>query len=320
MARGRTSYPRPHLSPWVIQTVPVNQIELGQKIHQAAVTPSRPTSAPTGPIYIGIKDRIPITHLNCPLPGIQERPQPPKVLGALTAAIRNSKVSASLCLYLNIVTMGSCTPIYSIFNKYFYNEQFKTESIIFSLHTTRYVKVLHTYSLISHPLFQNILFNTTVRPPTKPQKFSTPFQRDLYNPVGPLTSTSNKISNPFQEEFTKRWPGHEPVPQNIDPILGRLYRTLPISTTFPTSNPSHCPNYGSKGIWAFFRRNIADFRILSGARIELLISNYHAFRQHSQVTTKFHSQKFCLLSNSFVKTQIQNKSGSLQYDPLIILT
>ena len=103
--------------------------------------------------------------------------------------------SASLCLYLNIVTMSSYAPVYSIFNKYFHNEQFKTESINFSVHTTRYVKILHTYSLISHPLFQNILFNTTVWPPTKPQKCSTPFQGDLHNSVRPLTSTSNKISN-----------------------------------------------------------------------------------------------------------------------------
>ena len=44
-------------------------------------------------------------------------------------------VSASLYLYLNIVTMGSCTPIYSISNKYLHNEQYKTESIRFFTHT-----------------------------------------------------------------------------------------------------------------------------------------------------------------------------------------
>ena len=54
-------------------------------------------------------------------------------------------------------------------------EQFKTASINFSVYTMRYIKILHTYSLISHTLFQNILFNTTVWPPTKPQKFATPF-------------------------------------------------------------------------------------------------------------------------------------------------
>ena len=116
-------------------------------------------------------------------------------------------VSASLCLYLNIVTMGSCTSVYSISNKYFHNEQFKTKSINFSVHTTRYVKILHTYSVISHPLFQNIRFNTTVWSPTKPQKF------------WPLTSTSNKISNSFFGEFTKRFQfpqlfRNQPVPQS----------------------------------------------------------------------------------------------------------
>ena len=157
-------------------------------------------------------------------------------------------VSASLCLYLNIVTIGSCTPVYSISNKYIHNEQFKTESINFSVQTTRYGKILYTYFLISHPLFQNILFNTTVWPPTKPPKFSTPFQGDLHNPVWPLFSTSNKISNPFLGEFTKTpaWP--QISTSNSRPILRGIHKILPISTTFPTSNPSHSPNYGSKGI------------------------------------------------------------------------
>ena len=162
-------------------------------------------------------------------------------------------VSASLCLYLNIVTMGLCTPVYSISNKYFHNEQFKTESINFLVHT-RYVKILYTYSLISHPLFQNILFNTTVWPPTKPPKFSTPFQGNLHNPDWPLTSTSNKTSNPFLGEFTKTpaWPLTST--SNSRPILRGIHKTLPISTTFPTSNTSNSPNYRSKCIWAFFRQ------------------------------------------------------------------
>ena len=71
---------------------------------------------------------------------------------------------------------------------------------------------------------------------------------------------------------------------------------------------------------SILQTNITDFRILPGARIKLLISNCYELRQHSQVTTKFHSQKFCLLSNSFIKLSIHNPSGSLHYDPSIILT
>ena len=68
-----------------------------------------------------------------------------------------------------------------------------------------------------------ILPNTMVWPPTKPQEFSTPFQGNLHNTVWALTSTLH---------FLRRY-------------------LHPISTTFPTSNPSHSPNYGSKCIRAF---------------------------------------------------------------------
>ena len=147
-------------------------------------------------------------------------------------------------------------------------EQFKTESVDCSVHT-RYVKILHTYTLISHPLFQNILFNTKVWP-IKPQNFSTLYQGYLHNPVWPLTSTSNKISNPFVGEFTKTpaWPLTSA--SNSRPILRGIHKTLPISITFPTSNLSHGPNYGSKCTYmSILQRNIADFRILPGARIKI---------------------------------------------------
>ena len=196
--------------------------------------------------------------------------------------------------------MGSCTPVYSISNKYFHNEQFKTESKSISVHTTRYVKILHTYFLISHPLFQNNLFNSTVWPPTKPQKFSTSFQGDLHNTIWPLTSTSKKISNPFLGEFTKTPAWSLTSTSNSRLILRGIHKTLTISTTFPTSNPSNSPNYGSKGIWAFSRQISPIYKSFLELGLNL-ISNYYALQQHSQVITKFHSQKFCLLSNSFIK-------------------
>ena len=160
--------------------------------------------------------------------------------------------------------MGSCTHVYSISNEYFHNEQFKTESINFSVHTTRYVKTLYTYSLISHPRFQNIHFNTTVRPPIKPPKFSTPFQGDLHNPLWPLTNTTNKISNSFLGKFTKTLAWPQTSTSNSRPILKGIYKTLPISTTFPTSNPFHSPNYGSKGIWAFSKQILPIFESFLG--------------------------------------------------------
>ena len=163
-------------------------------------------------------------------------------------------ISASLCLYLNIVTMGSCIHFYSISNKYFHQRTIQNRVHKFS-DTYNEIRQdsVHILPNLPSPISKYPL-QPTVWPPTKPQNFSTPFQGDFHNPVWPLTSTSNKISNPFQEEFTKRWPGHKPVPQILDPILGRLHRTLPISTTFPTLNPSYSPNYGSKGIWAFSRQ------------------------------------------------------------------
>ena len=57
---------------------------------------------------------------------------------------------------------------FSIWSTIFLPLQFKTESINLLVHTTRYVKILHTYSLISYLPFQNILFSKTVWPVTKP--------------------------------------------------------------------------------------------------------------------------------------------------------
>ena len=59
----------------------------------------------------------------------------------------------------------------------------------FCIHT-RHVRILHTYSLISHPLFQNILFNIKIRPLIKPPN-SRPHSK------GTFTTRS----------------GHKPVPQ-----------------------------------------------------------------------------------------------------------
>ena len=171
-------------------------------------------------------------------------------------------------------------------------EQFKSESINFSVHS-RYVKILHTYSLISHAPFQNIS-NTTVWPPTKLQTFSTPFQRDPHHSVWPLTCSSNsqnaglaanqylKFSTPLEEKTFTKPDMASTSAQNIDPILGRLHRTLPISTTFPNIEPVHSPNYGSKGIWAFSRQNIADagtFRSLElkDTQKKYPLINYYAF-------------------------------------------
>ena len=67
-----------------------------------------------------------------------------------------------------------------------------------SLQILWYIKVLVKISdiplIISHPLFENILFNSTARSP----KFSKQFQEDLYNSVWPPTSRClNKISSPI---------------------------------------------------------------------------------------------------------------------------
>ena len=111
----------------------------------------------------------------------------------------------------------------------------------------RYVKILNTYSLISHPQLQNILFSTTVWPPTKPQNFSTPFLGDLHNPVWPLTSTSIKsqthskgnsqnagLTLTSTSKFSTHSYGNS---QNASNFL-----------KFSNINPSHGPTYRSKGI------------------------------------------------------------------------
>ena len=67
---------------------------------------------------------------------------------------------------------------------------------------------------------------------------------------------SNFLDPSLEETSTK--PGMPTSTQNIDAILGRLHKTLPISTIFPNSTPSHSLNYGSKGIWAFSRQHHAS--------------------------------------------------------------
>ena len=118
---------------------------------------------------------------------------------------------------------------------------------------------MHTYSLISHPLFlkyplqHNGLFSYQT-----PKILASIPWGDLHNLVRTLTSTlknlkfilggshktlvwpltsTSKISTPsLGKTFTK--PGMASTStQNIDPILGRLHRTLPISTTFSNIEP-----------------------------------------------------------------------------------
>ena len=124
-------------------------------------------------------------------------------------------------------------------------EQFKTKSTTFLVHTTRYPRFC-TYTSFSNlpSRFKINLFKN---------KSQTPFQGNLHNSVWPLTSQYfNKISNPFLGEFHSHYhkflnPSLEgdlhkiwyasTSTQDIDPILGRLLRTLSISTTFPNIEP-----------------------------------------------------------------------------------
>ena len=46
----------------MIHTKPVDQIVLGHLVDQAAFTPIRPPSAPSGLIYLGVKDSIPVAY------------------------------------------------------------------------------------------------------------------------------------------------------------------------------------------------------------------------------------------------------------------
>ena len=118
-------------------------------------------------------------------------------------------------------------------------ELLKTESINFSVHTMRYVKILHTYILITHSLFQNILFNTTVWPPTKPKKFSTSFQGELHNPVWPLTSTSIKSQTHSKGNSQNAGLATNQYFKILDPSQGETftkYRSHSRETSQNTSN------------------------------------------------------------------------------------
>ena len=83
--------------------------------------------------------------------------------------------------------------------------RFETESMNYPVYTTRHVKILHTFSLISHPLFPKYPLQHNVlvshQPPEFLSNFSTPLKR---------------------ETFTK--PGMASIiTQNIDFILGILH-------------------------------------------------------------------------------------------------
>ena len=108
--------------------------------------------------------------------------------------------------------------------------------------------------------------------------------------------------------------------ENIDPILGRHHKTLPISITFPNANPSHGFNYGSKGIWTFSRQHhrcpeiLPDLGLKSSFQITMRLISIHKLQQN------FIHKNFVLLSNSYIKIKTQNPSRSLHYDLSIILT
>ena len=73
--------------------------------------------------------------------------------------------------------LGLSSPSFSIVNDvtlfiYLFGQRYsslKNNSNPSPVNTTRYVKILHTYYLISHRLIQNIPFNAMVWPLTKPQ-------------------------------------------------------------------------------------------------------------------------------------------------------
>ena len=94
-------------------------------------------------------------------------------------------ISASLCLYLYIVTMGSCIHFYSISNMYFHERTIQNRVHKFS---ATYNEIpqdsAHIFPVSKYPLQHNGL--TSYQTP----KFLNPFQGGLQNPVWLLTSTS----------------------------------------------------------------------------------------------------------------------------------
>ena len=134
-----------------------------------------------------------------------------------------------------------------------------------------------------------------VWPLTKPPNSRSHSRGGLHNPVWPLTSTSNFLTPKRGMDSTGT--------QNIDPILGRLHKTLPISTTFPNIQPvpqsylriqrymsilqttyHWCPDPSRARNWKTHRKIYPTIKIL---RFTTASTSYY----------KFHSQKFCLLSN-----------------------
>ena len=114
-------------------------------------------------------------------------------------------------------------------------------------------------SLISKPLFQisKITFSKTKIKPHSWGNFTNQsvllYHKILKSTPRGIHKTSNttrfsKFFRPLSGgDLHKTWYASTST-QNIDPILGRLHRTLTISTIFPNSTPSHSLNYGSKGI------------------------------------------------------------------------
>ena len=127
--------------------------------------------------------------------------------------------------------------------------------------------------------------------------------------VWPLTKPP-KFSTPFQGHLTKRRSSHSPVPQNSRPFFrrrpsqnlawppavpkisipfsGDFTECFKFTQLFKTSNPSHWPNYGSKGTWAFSRQHIVDARIFLEFGIERHAKKkYPDIELHFRITLNF---------------------------------
>ena len=92
--------------------------------------------------------------------------------------------------------------------------------------------------------------------PTFPSrlKFQIPFQGDLWQNIQ-YDKFSRIFSTPLWEgDLHKTWYGFYQYPKLI-PYQGDFTKHFQFPQLFQTSNPPHCLNYGSKGIWAFSRQH-----------------------------------------------------------------
>ena len=188
-------------------------------------------------------------------------------------------------------------------------------------HTTRYVKIMQTYSLnlsssVSKYPLQHI--NTWVRRIT----IST------YTIVWSFTNTP-KILNPILRGASPNaswwpvpqnsWPHSMGIPpqnlvwllsKNVDPLTERLQNHFWIPTSCQSQTLSHSSNNGSKGIWEFSSRIYHSFPDLLEPEIkkkhrqkQISIKLLHVTISISELLQNFFHKNFVYYQSPFMKSQ-----------------